>query len=97
MLYFVTQFVTFFTDTEECEHGQLRLTGRASNASGILEICYSGSYGKVCYDNLWSRQENIVVACRQLGFNLNSKLNNSDYFVYMLINCFFTLEHQNNF
>lgn len=62
---------------QECERGQIRLVGGATNSTGIVEVCGNGAWGGVCdFYEYWG-PENTRVACRQLGFSEDGK-----YFFY---------------
>ena len=50
-----------------CNDGVLRLRGSESEYEGLLEVCFSQSWGTVNGDG-WSASD-TQVACRQLGFD----------------------------
>lgn len=57
----------------ECDHGDIRLAGRNTSTEGRIEVCIDGVWGTVT-DDLWGTND-ARVACRQLGFNSDGKLN----------------------
>ena len=54
------------TSQPECSSGDLRLVGGERESVGRVEICVEGFWGTVCDNQVWGREEAIVV-CRQLG------------------------------
>ena len=57
-----------FVIESECESGEVRLVDGADETEGLVEVCYSGIWGRVCDDYFWGENEARVV-CRQLGFS----------------------------
>ena len=56
----------FFTATQSCTNGALRLVGGRSSNEGRVEICINGVWGTMCH-SYWDNSDARVV-CRQLGF-----------------------------
>jgi G protein-coupled receptor 112 len=60
--------------SDNCKLGDIRVIGRNSSTSGLLQICFNGVYGSICDNSqLWisSMHSSLInspaVACRQLG------------------------------
>ena len=49
----------------DCINGSVRLLGGMNNGEGTLEYCYKGLWSPFCSLN----ETEVIVACRQLGFN----------------------------
>ena len=50
----------------ECQSGNVRLVGGATNASGVVEVCKNNVWGTMCFDRSYGSFSRVV--CRQLGF-----------------------------
>lgn len=66
-VFFVSNF-----PLKACPTGVVRLEGETSQNQGRVEVCIDGVWGTVCDDG-WSSSDAQVV-CRQLGYELSSKL-----------------------
>ena len=62
---------------EECESGSIRLIGGSTNSTGRVLVCANGVWGKVCNKLQYWTTANAKVVCRQLGFPVNSKRDNT--------------------
>ena len=51
----------------DCEDGEVKLVGGASNSEGTVEVCLDNLWGIVA-DTGWS-QTNAQVVCQQIGFS----------------------------
>lgn len=58
--------VCVLTDPSGCTTGDVRLTGGATNYSGMVELC-SGNQWRVICDDTWDDSEATVV-CKQLNY-----------------------------
>ena len=65
---FFSSFVATTTPYANCIDGQLRLVGGANIREGRVEICINNAWGTICRDDVFSRQDAIVV-CTQMGFS----------------------------
>ena len=56
---------------EPCDTGDVRLVGGLQPHSGVLEICFNGTWGTVCNDGFGQAafsEAGANVVCRQLGY-----------------------------
>ena len=69
---FTTHIRTFYSATHitECADGDIR---RLEDPDGLIEICVSNTWARLCAESL--EQSEAEVACQQLGFSAESKLN----------------------
>ena len=65
---FFSSFLATTTPYDNCTDGQLRLVGGANIREGRVEICINNAWGTICRDDVFSRQDAIVV-CTQMGFS----------------------------
>ena len=59
-------FVDNNTQYSDCNSGDVRLIGGATNASGVIEVCKNNVWGTMCSNYFDYRDARVV--CRQLGF-----------------------------
>ena len=70
-------FVDNNTQYSECQSGDVRLVGGATNVSGVVQVCKNNAWGTMCSSYL-SINSGIVI-CRQLGYqDGNGWLNNTN-------------------
>ena len=61
---------------QECNEGDLRLTGSDMANEGNLEICQLDMWGSIC-NTEWS-EANSNVACKELGFTAGNLFQTSN-------------------
>ena len=49
-----------------CSNGAVRIAGRSTMTTGIVEVCINSTWGTICALN-WTNVNSLVV-CRQLGY-----------------------------
>ena len=57
--------ITVHSTVRECESGQVRLIGGDVVTEGRVEVCFNGTWGRVCGDSWYDKDARVV--CRQLG------------------------------
>ena len=63
--------VCVLIDPSGCTTGDVRLTGGATNYSGMVELCSDNQWRVIC-DDTWDDSEAIVV-CKQLNYSTNGR------------------------
>ena len=63
-----------------CIHGSVRLRGGSYSYEGRVEVCVNGVWGSVC-DDYWGVLD-AKVACRKVGYPIQSELNLDSYIVW---------------
>lgn len=72
ILFCVTYYITDSgVSRDDCETGEIRLIGGASQNEGRLEICVNRLWGTVCGLN-WDEKDTAVV-CGDLGYQIQGK------------------------
>lgn len=72
-----------------CTHGDLHLADGSSSLEGRVEMCYNEEWGTICDDG-WRGNMNVVVICRQLGFNSqDSKMSVLNFSLVCIIKFYF--------
>ena len=69
--------ITYFLLCLDCVEGDIRLNGtfHRTPLAGRVEVCLGGIWGSICTytEGRWT-DENVMVACRQLGGELGESI-----------------------
>ena len=57
-----------------CSSGDIRLTNGRTLYEGRIEVCHNGVWGAICNDFWTQSNNNAKVACKQLGYSIQSEL-----------------------